>query len=349
MTNFSQVMQDINADKIAPLYLLTGEEALLHRQVQQAVVEKILSQEERATNLHVFEHDIPFPQFQSLVCGVPFLGTRQVIIIRHTRLFGSSQSSHRGEGHRAVGEEEKGDWAVLLQNLPRHSYVIFSTLHRADARLALLRTVKEHGVVVELVPLRPSQIRPWVTQKMTTLGKKMSTDAWHYLLTMLSGEDKVSLARLDGELEKVALFAGTRREITATDLAAVLTWDQAYSVFALLNALGHGKRQEALQILCRLHRQGEQPVRFIALLARQIRLLWQAQELTAAGLNNRAVAERLNVPTFVAENLVRQSRHLPEKVLARLMLHLAAMDRQIKAGVDTGLEDMIALLNNFGG
>lgn len=340
--DFTAVMKNIQAGKVASVYLLAGEESFLHRQVEQAVIHKVLSPAEQTMNLHIFEQDIPLAQCRDLVWSIPFWGAKQVVVVRHTNLFGKKNAGHNGDQER---QEKSDGWTELLKSIPSHSHIIFSTLQRPDGRLVLLRVVKEYGAVVELDPLRPSEVGAWARQRVTTLGKRLSPAAYHYLQLSFSGVDRVSLAMLNNELEKAALYVGTRQEITADDLAKVLAQGQEYSIFALLRVLERHDREAALQILYRLHEQGEQPMRFIALLARQVRLIWQAKECVAAGLRGRALAAQLAVPSFVAEIAVRQARQLTAASLHQALDLLARLDREVKSGISPGLEDLLALVN----
>lgn len=340
--DYATVMKNIQAGKIVPVYLLAGEESFLHRQVEQAVVHKVLTREEQAMNLHIFEQDMPLAQCRDLLCSMPFWGSKQVVIVRHTNLFIRKNADH---GEAAEKLEKNDGWAALLKSVPAHCHVIFSMLQRPDGRLALLRVVKEYGAVVELNPLRLSEICSWARQQVATMDKTLSPAACHYLQLSFSGTEKISLAVLNNELEKACIYVGTRKEITAEDLAVILAAGQEYSIFALLRFLERRDRAAALQILCCLHEQGEQPMHFIALLARQVRLIWQAKECLASGVHGRALATRLAVPPFVAEIAARQAHQLTTASLHRALRLLARLDREVKNGLSPGLEDLLVLVN----
>ena len=63
-------------------------------------------------------------------------------------------------------------------------------------------------------------------------------------------------SRIAMEIEKLRLFAGTARKITADDIAALVPDAQSSTIFVLVAALGRGDRARALEILDTLSRVG---------------------------------------------------------------------------------------------
>ena len=92
------------------------------------------------------------------------------------------------------------------------------------------------------------------------------------------------IARIAIEIEKLALFAGSR-QIGIDDITALVPDARASTIFALVNALGRRDRAKALAVLDTLTRDGEYLPLALAFLSGQFRMALVAREanLKSAG------------------------------------------------------------------
>ena len=106
------------------------------------------------------------------------------------------------------------------------------------------------------------------------------------------------IARIAVEIEKLALFAGSRA-ISTDDITALVPDARAATIFALVNALGRRDRARSLEILDTLTREGEYLPLALAFLSTQFRLALAARE---AGLKSasqiQAHFSRMGVPMW---------------------------------------------------
>jgi DNA polymerase III subunit delta len=84
--------------------------------------------------------------------------------------------------------------------------------------------------------------------------------------------------RIAMEIEKLALFAGRERKVTAEDIALLVPNARESTVFALVAALGRGDRKRSLDSLDTLVREGEYLPLVLTFLGTQFRLALVAQE-----------------------------------------------------------------------
>ena len=85
-------------------------------------------------------------------------------------------------------------------------------------------------------------------------------------------------ARIASEIEKLALYAGPDRKITAEDIGALVPNAQETTIFALVAALGAGNRAKSLDALDTLVRNGEYLPLALSFLETQFRLALVARE-----------------------------------------------------------------------
>jgi DNA polymerase-3 subunit delta len=191
-------------------------------------------------------------------------------------------------------------------------------------------------------PLKLSDIKVWLNSKLTAMNKKMAPDAVEHLLGALSLMPQISLGFLDNELEKLALYS-SGRVITLDDAEQVLASIPEVSVFAMIDALSQKQTAKALELLNEQLAAGDHPLRILALLVRQVRMLWQAKELTGQSIGGRTLAATLGVPPFIGEKIARQSRIFSSNSLKQALLALAVADFELKVGKadSTAIEKII--------
>lgn len=323
--DYTQALAEIKNGRIRPVYLLHGEETYLARRLEKAVIDALLPPEDRDMALTLLDRDPPVAELVNLIETVPFLGGKNVIVVRGTSLFRS------GRGEDAA--DDKGDERLLkiLDNMPDYSHVVFAAAEAADKRRKLFKCVERVGAAVDVSPIKAKDIRPWLTAKLAGLGKKLAPDAAEELLAAFSLMPQLSLGLLDNELDKIALYAADP-VITRRDVLAVMAAAPEVSVFAMIDAVSHKQAGRALKLLGDQLAAGENAIRLIALLTRQVRMLWRGKELAGRGAGSREVAEELGVPPFVGEKLLRQCKSFGEPVLRQALVALADADRDLKSG-----------------
>ncbi len=329
--NYKAVLTAIQQNKIASVYLIYGEETYYARQVEQALVNQVVAPEDRDMNLIVFEADPPVAELVNTIETIPFMGAKNLIIVRNTALFSAGRKTGTDGG------PEKADAATerLLQvfnNMPDYSYVLFITTDKADKRRKLYKTIEKTGVVLEAAPIKGRDLRSWLTERLSELRLTMTPDAQEHLLAAVSLMPQISLDFMNNELEKIILYTTGRTPVTKQDLQEILSAVPEVSIFAMIEALSQRQTQQAIALLREELAAGEHPVRILALLARQIRQLWQVKEMLHTGYGSREVAESLKVPGFIAEKLAKQSRFFTMDKLKTAILNLAAADRDLKSG-----------------
>lgn len=325
---YTDALQQIKSGKIVPVYLLHGEEAYLMHHLEKQIIDALLTPDEREMNLAILDHDPEPKELVNLIETVPFMGGKNVIVIRGTGLF----KSRGGPGEAGGTDHIDERLLATLENMPEYSHVIFSSIDKADKRRKIYKTVEKNGAAVELAPLKAGEIRPWLSARLTEKGKKMNSDAVEYLMGVVSVMPQISLGFLDSEIEKLFLYTGERKSITYDDLTAVFSSMPEVSVFAMIEALSQKQTSKALELINQQFAAGEHPLRLLALLSRQVRMLWQAKELYAVGHDGRRIAAMLGVPPFIGEKMLRQSKNFTAERLKKALMALASADYDYKSG-----------------
>jgi DNA polymerase-3 subunit delta len=148
--------------------------------------------------------------------------------------------------------------------------------------------------VIELRRFASHEARAEAESLVRRAGFRMEPGALELLVEALGAD----IARIAVEIEKLALFAGSRA-ISTDDITALVPDARAATIFALVNALGRRDRARSLEILDTLTREGEYLPLALAFLSTQFRLALAARE---AGLKSasqiQAHFSRMGVPMW---------------------------------------------------
>lgn len=180
--------------------------------------------------------------------------------------------------------EFRDDGSILLEffdrEFPPDAVLLFSA-PAVDARKRLVKRIQEVGQVIEFAverersgALSRDSVAAIARERTGAWGKILDGKALENVVER-AGQDAASLAN---ELDKLCLYVGSKTRIDEADVRAVVL-DRAESwIFDFTSALAARDVGRALPMLRDLLSQGEPPLRILALVAREVRLLLVARE-----------------------------------------------------------------------
>lgn len=254
--------------------------------------------------------------------------------------------------------EHQDESAALLAYLdagPLPGSVLVFTSSAVDGRKKLVRRIGEVGAFVTLVAdrersgaLTRQSVEELIERLVAERGKRIDAAAREQIVRR-AGSDPACLA---SELEKLCLYAGARPVIGEDDVRAVFI-DMAESwIFDLTAALAARRLGAALAVLKRLFEQGEPPLRLVAMMAREVRLLLVARECLESRLRGfwqQGIAYNVfqskvmphldeaskrafgNAHPFVLFRRFQDAAAIRAPVLREALMRLSALDLQLKS------------------
>jgi len=192
--------------------------------------------------------------------------------------------------------------------------------------------------VVELQRFTPHEARAETEALLRRAGVRMDADALELLVESLGSD----VARIEVEIEKLALYAG-QRTVSMDDLAALVPDARATTIFVLVNALGRRDRTRSMEILDTLSKEGVYLPLVLAFLSTQFRLALVARE---AGLKSSGQIQghftRMGVPVWSsrAEQIYQTVSKFTKPQLERALKLIFQADRGLR---DTRPDDRVVM------
>jgi DNA polymerase-3 subunit delta len=217
-------------------------------------------------------------------------------------------------------------------------------------RLAELQRERK-ATIIACVPPRKNDLPNWIRERARLKHVNLEPAAVADLVEFV-GDD---LRQVDQELIKLGDYVAGRSShgqpaaVTRADVRRLVPATRAANVFDLVEALGSGNLPVAGRLLQHaLDVDGEQPLRLLALISRQYRLLMIAKELQTRGTPPAEMARDLGVPDWTVPKLLAQAGHHSYQRLEQALERILAADEAIKTGKLTDREAMDVLLAELG-
>ncbi len=231
--DYQTVLKAIRSGRYAPVYFLHGEEDYFMDRLAEELEKRVLKPEEKAFNLTVL-YGRDLPSAQPLIDAArryPMMAEHQLILLREA----------------AEMKDLQGLQKYIEQPLRSTILVVLHKHKRLDLRSGLAKALKKNPEVVLLESKRlyDNQIPDWIVSEVKRYGLNILPEAADLMAEYL-GTD---LARIAGEIEKLALNLPKGETVDATAIERYVGISRTYNPFELQRALARGDRPKVWRIV----------------------------------------------------------------------------------------------------
>lgn len=305
------VLEDIKNEEYKQVYLFYGEEGYLKKQYRDKL-QTAWNPEGDTMNVSRFEgKGIDVKEVISLGETMPFFAERRILILENTGFFKTASP----------------ELIEYLQQLPDYLYLLFVE-DEVDKRSKMFKTVKQIGRVVEFAIQDEKTLMRWVLGIMKREGKQITQRDMEYFLEK-TGTD---MSNIEKELEKLLCYTMERSVITGADIEAVCTTQINNRIFAMVQAVAEQNQKKALDLYYDLLALKEPPMRILFLLARQFNLLLQVKELQRLGCDQKTIASRTGLQSFVVRNYTGCTGRYTTRQLRQAVEDFTQTEADVKTG-----------------
>jgi DNA polymerase-3 subunit delta len=308
--------EDIAADlargKIAPLYCLSGERYLVDA-AHAAIRAVVLGQAGAAAG---FNHDT----FELKESGLdaclatartlPMMAKRRLVV---------------GKGVDQVKADQLEPLVEYVAD-PNPSTCLVLVGDKVDVRFKVFVALRKAGYLHVFQPLRDNALAGWLRAEARARKIEISGDAASALADLAGPE----LGRLSQALDQLALYT-SGKPIGLDDVEALIAETRQRNVFELTKTIGAGDVPRALGLLANMLRNREPALRIQYMLARQMRQIWRAKELLAAGAPRGEIASAVGISPYFLDDVLVPAKRMSRATLARAFERLYQSDLALKS------------------
>jgi DNA polymerase-3 subunit delta len=309
--SLNDVTKRASKGSLDPVYVLVGTERLLIERVVDAVRKVVDSMGVPGFNVEVFDgKGLDAARVISAARTIPMMADTRLVLLRHVD---------------AMTPTEQTNLAEYLDD-PSDSTCFLATATKLDGRAKLAKAAKKKGYLIEAKPLRGRELREFIRAEATAREHTIAPQAIEALLDAV-GDD---LAAIDDAMERLSLFVGAGQRIDAEAVMMCVTRIRVESIWSLVDAIGLKDRRKGISAAQSLLDDREPPLRLLAMVARQLRIVARMREALSEGLRPQEAAKRAGAPPFKAGDLTESARRFTADSLGRAFTLIAETDRALK-------------------
>ncbi|MBW1830700.1 MAG: DNA polymerase III subunit delta [Deltaproteobacteria bacterium] len=328
MPSLNDVTKRARKGSLDPVYVLVGTERLLIERTVETVRKAVDSMGAHGFNIDVFDgKGLDAGRVISAARTLPMMADTRLVLLRHVD---------------AMTPTEQTNLAQYLSD-PCDSTCLLVTATKLDGRAKLSKAAKKAGVLIEAKPLRGRELREFIRAEATAREHNIAPQAIEALLDAV-GDD---LAAIDDAVERLSLFVGAGQRIDADAVMMCVTRIRVESIWSLVDAIGLKDRRKGVAAAQSLLDDREPPLRLLAMVARQLRIVARMREALSDGLRPQDAAKRAGAPPFKAGDLTESARRFTAASLGDAFMLIAQTDRALKGSKrppDVILQDAVLRL-----
>lgn len=323
MKNIQKEIANIRTGDFASLYLVLGEEKYFIERIRESIIEHALDEESIDLNFASFdmeEFSISEALFEA--SSFPFFGDRKVIFIQNP-YFLTGQRVKGGPDHSL---DELMDY---LENPAEFSIVVFfAPYEKLDRRKKVTKILEKSATVIDVSSPYPNEATQYIKEIVKEKGYHFSDEAFNLFTERTDG----NLTQMMHELDKLFMLHIDSKIITIESVRQLVPKTLEQNVFELNTLVLTNQVEASIETYQDLLVQKEEPIKIVALLISQFRLLLQVKILQKQGYQQTDIAKVLKVHPYRVKLAMQNVRRYEQTVLSEALDYLIDADYNMKTG-----------------
>jgi DNA polymerase-3 subunit delta len=312
-----QLLSETEAGRVPAVVVVAGSERFFADRAVAALRKAVVGEGPTGFNEDIFEgKGCSAARIVDAARTLPMLASQRLVLVREAD---------------AIAPAELDKLADYL-DAPSPSSCVVLLAEKLDGRTRFAKRAQKLDLVVDAAPLRLGDLRGFVQSECSRRKLRISPDAAADLIDAIGND----LPAIDDALERLALYVGDSAAIDARAVEACVTKVRVESIWALVDAVSMRDRRGALHAAASLLADREPPLRILAMVARQLRIVSRMQAALASGLPPQEAAREAGAPPFKARELATAARRFGPDSLARAFAVLAETDLALKGSKRPG-------------
>ncbi|MCO7175664.1 DNA polymerase III subunit delta [Sporolactobacillus kofuensis] len=315
---------DLSISKpLAPIYLLFGTQDYLIQLMKKTIIDEALNTEERDFNFSRYDMtESPLEYALEDAETVPFFGEKKVVVLDNAYFLTPEKAKTK------IDQKIERLEQYLVHPAEDTVLLITAPYEKLDRRKKIVKAVEKTASVYELSHLTDTTLYHILENVALQYGAQYTREGHEQLISSIGPH----LGQLANEVGKCALYCGADRPIDAQVVDEIGSKSLETNVFLLVNQVMQRKTADALHLLHDLVRMKEEPLKLLALLERQFRIVYQAGYYQKAGFTQNSIASKIGVHPYAVKLALDQTRLFSAPLLKHALEKCVETDYQIKTG-----------------
>lgn len=214
-----------------------------------------------------------------------------------------------------------------------NSYLVFvCNSDSIDSRKKIVNLIKKYGIVKKL-EVNDNYLNDYVNNYLKDNGYKINNGDVVYFINRVGN----NINNVTNELDKLMLYKINDKIINKNDIDLLTVENIDNSIYDLVNCILKNDNEKAIKLYNNFVNNGMDVNQIVAIIAAQIRLLYQVKRLYNSGKSNDEIAKILEFKSvYRVKYLLSDSYYYSESDLVKYLSKLADIDNAIKTSNGDG-------------
>ena len=214
-----------------------------------------------------------------------------------------------------------------------NSYLVFvCNSDSIDSRKKIVNLIKKYGIVKKL-EVNDNYLNDYVNNYLKDNGYKINNGDVVYFINRVGN----NINNVTNELDKLMLYKINDKIINRNDIDLLTVENIDDSIYDLVNCILKNDNEKAIKLYNNFIDNGMDVNQIVAIIAAQIRLLYQVKRLYNSGKSNDEIAKILDFKSvYRVKYLLSDSYYYSESDLVKYLSKLADIDNAIKTSNGDG-------------
>ena len=214
-----------------------------------------------------------------------------------------------------------------------NSYLVFvCNSDSIDSRKKIVNLIKKYGIVKKL-EVNDNYLNDYVNNYLKDNGYKINNGDVVYFINRVGN----NINNVTNELDKLMLYKINDKIINRNDFDLLTVENIDDSIYDLVNCILKNDNEKAIKLYNNFIDNGMDVNQIVAIIAAQIRLLYQVKRLYNSGKSNDEIAKILEFKSvYRVKYLLSDSYYYSESDLVKYLSKLADIDNAIKTSNGDG-------------
>jgi len=310
--------KNTNSKKQHPIYVIAGEDESLLNSSCEKLLETLLEPQQKDTALFRPDADnLAASTVLDELRTLPFLTKKRVVLIKNAGKF--------------ISKNRK--WLEPYFDNPSDTGILIMSVSSWNKNTKLAKKLKKTGKLINASPPSTSQIpKRLMDYAKEAHGKKLNYNDARLLIDFLGD----SLPQLYAEIDKLAIYANDKNNITAEDIKKLTGDNRLFNCFEVIDSCLRKNIPKAVRQLRKMFAEDKSAeYTAVGAFAYQFRKMFNAKVMLEKGTHPAQIAKQLRIWSNKKEAFFSLLRKLPLSQIAYFITRLAETDFQIKTGRTT--------------
>ncbi|GEK88023.1 DNA polymerase III, delta subunit [Alkalibacterium putridalgicola] len=313
----------IKKGQLKPVYAVIGTERMLIEEVTASLTETIRAGQE--DDMNIMHFDLTETSIDDVIFeaeSFPFFGGKKLIFVHSSYIFTGKKVSAAVKHTPSLVENylnDPSDFSIL---------VFIAPYDKLDKRKKVTKTLLKSAEVIDVTPASEKDTADYLKSYCQSSGYSMSRESFERLLQLTDR----NLSKAKNELDKLMVYHIEDKEISMESIDKLVSKSLEQNIFELNERVLKKNVKQSIELYQDLLHQKEDPIKILALMISQFRLLLQVKILRKKGYQQADIAGILKIHPYRVKLALQTEKRFKQEILSQAHRYLITADYEIKSG-----------------